>query len=50
VNVKVYGFEWSVGSNTTLTDFLQYLKKENGLEKDNEVLAVVEVGAYWPGC
>lgn len=49
MNVKVYGFEWIVGSDTTLTDFLNYLKSENGVEKENEVIGVIDLGAYWAG-
>ena len=49
MNVKVYCFEWAVGSDTSVKDFLNYLKSENGIEKDNVILAVVEHGEYWAG-
>lgn len=49
MNVRTYGFEWIVGAGTTLTNFLNYLKSENGVEKDNEILAVVEHSDYWAG-
>jgi hypothetical protein len=51
VKVKIYGFEWATGADTTLEEFLTYLKGESGKEyiDDNQVIAVRKMGDFWAG-
>lgn len=51
MKVKVYGFEWAVGTDSTLEEFLSYLKSESGKEyaEDNHVIAVTRKDEFWAG-
>lgn len=49
MKVRVFAFDWAMGSGITLEDFCSHLQSISGLESEHKMLAMTKKDVYWAG-